>query len=170
MWISKDTKDDAFELDEVYWFIGRKERTENRSNIYIMTMISRTPRQIVGYEVDKSVNSVSLQKIVDSTDCAQEYFTDGCLVYRDVVFGGRHRQNFRNKKNTHNIESTNADIRHYIPGLARRNRCFYRSAETLTAVMSLFVDAYNKFGEAKLRYRQKFPTTKLIPFSFLDYL
>ena len=170
MWISKDTKHEAFELDEVYWFIKRKERTENRSNIFIMTMISRMPRQIVGFEVDNSVNSISLQKIVDSTASAQEYFTDGCSVYLDVIFGGRHRQNFQNKKDTHNIESTNADLRHYIPGLARRRRCFYRSAETLIAVMSLFVDAYNKFGEAKLRYRQKFPSAKFIPFSFLDYL
>ncbi|MDR1093190.1 MAG: hypothetical protein LBL66_03485, partial [Clostridiales bacterium] len=41
----------------------------------------------------------------------------------------------------------------YIAGLAWRSRCFYRSLETLNAVLALFVNAYNKFGDYKLRYR-----------------
>ena len=44
------------ELDELYWFVGRKARTETRENVYLMTMVSRLPRQIVGFDVarDKS--------------------------------------------------------------------------------------------------------------------
>ena len=61
------------------------------------------------------------------------------------------RQN--NKADTHNIESSNADLRHYIAGLARRSRTFFRSQETLEAVLAVFIDAYNKFGEAKERYQ-----------------
>ena len=164
VWISKSTQAEAFELDEVYWFIKRKAQTETHSNIFVMTMISRTPRQIVGFNVDNSVNSISLQKVVGSAISAQEYYTDGCLVYRDVVFGCKLRQNFRNKKDTHTIESTNADLRHHIPGLARRTRCFYRSGETLRAVISLFVDAYNKFGEVSSDTVKNFHQLNLYPF------
>ena len=180
MWISQDTKYDVFELDEVHWFIKCKYGSETRTNTYIMTMISRKPRQIVGFAVDNGVKSRRIQEIVDSVECAEEYCTDGCLVYRDVVFGGRHKQNFHNKKDTHNIESINADLRHHIAGLKRKSRCFFRSMETLEAVLSVFIDAYNKFGEAKERHRilvnHKTTNTKHLhkyrelPFSVLDFL
>ena len=118
-------------------------------------MVSRFPRQIVAFEVDKSVNAKALQKMVDSVPSAERYFVDGCSVYRDVDYLGLLRQNFEDKSDTHNIESTNSDLRHYIPGLRRRSRCFYRSIETLRAILSIFVTAYNKFGEAKLKRRKK---------------
>ena len=44
----------------------------------------------------------------------------------------------------------NVDLRHYIPILVRRSRCFARKLEMLHAV---FVDAYNKFGKTKRMYR-----------------
>jgi IS1 family transposase len=46
-----------------------------------------------------------------------------------------------NKRDTHNVESVNADLRHYIPGLARRSRCFFRSLKTFQAVLKVFIDA-----------------------------
>jgi len=44
------------ELDELYWFVGKKANTETRENTYVITMVSRNPRQIVGFDVsfDKS--------------------------------------------------------------------------------------------------------------------
>lgn len=41
----------------------------------------------------------------------------------------------------------------YIPGLARRSCCFYRSLETFQAVLEVFEHAYNKFGEVKFKHR-----------------
>ena len=83
-------------------------------------------------------------------------------------------KNIFDKEDTHNVESINADLRHYIHGLHRRSRCFYRTLETFNAVLWLFVNAYNKFGEAKLKYRiRKNPDpNKRIeyPFSMLDFL
>ena len=181
MWISPRTENSAYEMDEVYWFINNRKEHENGINTYIMTMISRKPRQIVGFAVDKSVNSKALQGLVDSVAAADEYFTDGCLIYLDVLFGGRHRRNDTDKKDTHNIESTNADLRHYIKGLSRKSRCFFRSVETLKAVLSVFIDAYNKFGEAKLKHqipvkhKSAYPSRHLhkyrdVPFSVLNFL
>ena len=56
--ISQTTKMAAFELDEMYWFIERKPKTETRENMYLTTMVSRLPRQVVGVDVayDKSRN------------------------------------------------------------------------------------------------------------------
>jgi len=168
-------------MDEIYWYINKKERSKTRENTYVMTMISREPRQITGYDVAHDKGAYRLQGIVDNAREALNYHTDGNVSYCDVIFPGKHNRNIRNKKDTHTIESINADLRHYIPGLARRSRCFYRSLETLQAVLEVFIDAYNKFGEAKLRYRvptaHKNPESKKhlhkyrdLPFSILDFL
>jgi len=179
MWISENTDLESFELDEVYWYVSRKERSENKSNIYIMTMLSRKPHQIVGYRVDTSVNSKSIQEIVDSAPTAKNYYSDGCLTYLNVIFGGEYHRNEHNKKDTHNIESSNADLRHYIAGLARRSRTFFRSIETLDAVLWLFIQAYNKYGEAKERCKRPSKHTSQgnhlhkyrdLPFSIIDFL
>ena len=37
--------------------------------------------------------------------------------------------NIHNKKDTFTVEDVNADLRHYIPTLARRSRCFPPKAE-----------------------------------------
>ena len=102
-----------YELDELYWFIERKAKTETRENIYLMTMISREPRQIISFDVALDKNSVRLQGVVDNAPWAKKYCTDGNLSYLDVIFPGKHIRNVRNKKDTHNVESINADLRHY---------------------------------------------------------
>ena len=181
MWISQNTNLQTFELDELYLFITRKSRKETQENAYIITMISREPRQIVGFAAEYDKSAGRIQEIVDNSPPAQMYYTDGYAAYCDVDYFGKHIRNIRDKSDTYIIESINADLRHYIPGLARRSRCFYRSIETLQAVLSIFIDAYNKFGEAKLKYRvltnhkSKNPDTHLhkyreLPFSILDFL
>jgi IS1 family transposase len=144
-------------------------------------MISRLPRQIVGFNVDKTKTAEQIQMIADSVPVAEGYATDGNPTYFDVDFQGKHIRNTRDKNDTHNVESINADIRHYIKGLSRKSRCFFRTFETFRAVMSVFADAYNKFGEAKLASRK--PVIHKSPkhskhlhkwrypaFSFLDFL
>ena len=48
---SQQTCNECYELDELYWFTEKKPRKDTRENIYLMTAISREPRQIVGFEV-----------------------------------------------------------------------------------------------------------------------
>lgn len=181
MWISPDTDYSNFEFDELYHFIGTRKGYENGINRYVMTMISRSPRQIAGFDVDKTKTAEQLQAIADSTEPAQNYSTDGNPTYMDVIFGGRHIRNATDKSDTHNVESINSDLRTYIPGLKRKSKCFYRIDETLKAVLAVFIDAYNKFGEKKLKYRKPvihkspFPNKHLhqfrdVPFSITDFL
>ena len=157
------------ELDELYWFVGKKGTCETRENVYLITMISRNPRLIVGFDVASDKSSERIQNIVDNSPEADFYYTDGYLGYIDVVYPGKHIRNVRDKKDTHNVESINADLRHYIPVLARRSRCFARKIETLYSVVAVFVDAFNRFGLAKYKYRQRKKNGEL-PFSVVDFL
>ena len=157
------------ELDELYWFVGKKGNTKTRENVYLITMISRNPRQIVGFDVARDKSPKRIQRIVDNAPWAKKYCTDGYLGYVDIIYPGEHIRNIHDKSDTHTVESINADIRHYIPIFARRSRCFARSLETMRAVLEVFVVAYNKFGEAKQRFRQYFGKKEL-PFSLLNYI
>jgi len=67
------------------------------------------------------------------------------------------------------VEGDNADLRHYIPTLARRSSCFLRKLENLQAVLTVFVRAYNRFGAQKSRYRSRHPGAAVL-FSLFDFL
>ena len=135
-------------------------------------MITRNPRKIVGFDVALDKSPERIQKIVDDSPDADFYFTDGYNGYVDVVYPGKHIRNIHDKSDTHNVESINADLRHYIPVLARRSRCFPRKLDTLKAVVSVFVDAFNRFGDAKFKLRQskQFSNSRELPFSIVDFL
>ena len=165
------TKTKVLELDELWWFVERKAKSETRENVYLMTMVGREPRCIAGFDVAYDKSPERIQAIVDSAPEAENYCTDGWTGYVDVAYPGRHIRNCRDKSDTFTVESVNADLRHYIPILARRSRCFPRSLDTLRAVFEVFVEAYNKFGLAKMKFRQGHdPKSHELPFSVLDFL
>ena len=88
-----------------------------------------------------------------------------------MVYPGRHIRNVSNKNDTFTVEGVNADLRHYIPVLRRRSRCFPRKLETLRAVIEVFAEAYNEFGVAKMKFRRnRDPNSRELPFSVLDFL
>jgi len=160
-------------MDEMYHFVERKANSETRENTYVTSLISRYPRQIVGFSVAFDKSPDRLQVIVDNSPEAESYATDGYLGYLDLVYPGEHIRNISNKNDTFTVEGINADLRHYIPVLARRSRCFCRSLETLDAVVAVFIDAFNKFGEAKMAYRAKrnLPgNSRNLPFGLVDFL
>jgi len=159
------------EVDELYWFIGQKGTSETRENCYVIPLVSRLPRQIVGIDAAFDKSPGRIQALVDTAPPAENYASDGYLGYIDVVYPGRHIRNIRDKKDTCGVESVNADLRHYIPILRRRSRCFPRKLETLRAVLEVFAEAYNAFGVAKMNFRQnRNPKSRELPFSILDFL
>jgi len=152
---------DCVELDELYWFIERKNTEKACKNIYVITMVSRQPRQILGFDVAFNKTSERIQKIINDAAEAEKYCTDG--------YYGKHIYNIHNKKDSFTVEGVNADLRHYILTLARRSRCFARKLENLRAAISVFVHAYNKFGLAKYHYRLTHKK-KEVPFSIIDFI
>jgi IS1 family transposase len=133
-----------------------------------MTMVSRKPRQIVGFDVARDKSPQRIQAIIDGAPSAQTYCTDGWFGYVDVVYPGEHVRNTHDKSDTFTVESINADLRHYIPILARRSRCFARTLETLRAVVEVFIDAYNRFGVAKHAHRLS-RSKGAFPFALIDF-
>ena len=160
---------EVLEMDELYWFVFRKPKTQTGENIYLTTLVSRSPRQIVGFDIAYDKTPERIQTIVDNSPSAEVYCTDGYLGYIDVVYPGKHIRNVSNKNNTFTVEGINADLRHYIPILARRSRCFARTLETLTAVVTVFIEAYNRFGLAKQHFYQH-RTKGEPPFGLVDFL
>jgi IS1 family transposase len=167
--VNAESISEYLELDELYWFVGHKPKTETRENVYLLTMVSREPRQIVGFDVAYDKSPSRIQAMVDGAPPAQYYCTDGWSGYVDVIYPGWHIRNTRDKSDTYTVEGVNADLRHYIPILARRSRCFARKLETLKAVVEVFVEAHNRFGIAKANYRRNRKSQEL-PFSVLDFL
>jgi IS1 family transposase len=174
-------KSEAFELDEIYWFLKRKAKTKTRENVYLVTMINPNPRQITAFNVCRHRTEEKIQRMVDNSPKAKKYCTDGFKGYLSIVFPGKHIRNCQDKSDTHNVESINADLRHFIPTLARRSRCFPRKIENLEAVIKLFCYAYNQFGLQKSNCRKpvkhKFTTNlnhvhkfQEVPFSIFDFL
>ena len=133
-----------------------------------MTTVSRLPRQIVGFDVARDKSPERIQRIVDDAPESKKYYSDGWSGYIDVVYPGKFIRNVSNKNDTFTVESVNADLRHYIPILARRSRCFARRIDTLYAVVAVFVDAYNKFGLAKMHW-QALHRKGEVPFGIVDF-
>ena len=97
-----------------------------------------------------------IQGIVDHAPGAKFYCSYGYVGYIDVVYPGVHIRNARDKSDTFTVEGVNAELRQYIPILARRSRCFPCSLETLRAVLELFAYAYNRFHLAAFNFKLHF--------------
>ena len=66
------------------------------------------------------------------------------------------------------MEGVNADLRHSIPTLARRSRCFPRKLENLQAVLAIFVQADNRFGRQKMLFCSLYHSSS-VPFALFDF-
>lgn len=84
-----------------YTGFSTKKSTQTRENVYIITIIRRDPRQIVGFDVGLDKTAGQIQKIADSGPEAEEYCTDGYVGYLNVAFPGQHLRNMHDKKDTH---------------------------------------------------------------------
>ena len=57
-------------MDELYSFVERKNR------IYVMTLVSRDKRQIVGYDIAFDKSKERIQRLVDNSPKAIQYYSD----------------------------------------------------------------------------------------------
>jgi len=157
------------EMDELYWYVRRKPRRGNGDTLYIMTMICRETRQIIGYDVAFDKTTQRIQAMVDAAPPAEVYYSDGETAYMNVVYPGEHIRLLQDKSETYSVEGVNADLRHYIPTLARSVRTFPREFKTLRVVVDVFVEAYNRFCMAKYSYRMMYPD-KTPPYALVNFL
>lgn len=132
-------------MDELYSFIERKNR------IYVMTLVSREKQQIVGFDIAFDRSRERIQRLVDKSVKAYQYYSDAYSVYAEICYEGKHTS-FSNKSQTYTVEGINSNLRHYIPALKRRSKCFFRSIEKMKAVFDIFVNAFNLIAASKNSY------------------
>ena len=124
-----ERRNGTIELGELHWFVKFKPHTETRENVYILTMVSRIPRQIVSHVVSRDKSCQMIQGVVDHAPDVGKYCTDGYAAYREVVYPGRHIFNNHDKRDIFTVEGVNADLRHYIPTLVQQRRLTIKSQE-----------------------------------------
>ena len=110
--------------------------------------MSRDKRQIVGYDIAFDKSRERIQKLVDNSSKADHYYSDAYPVYNEVCYYGTYTS-FNDKSQTYTVEGVNSDLRHYIPPLRRKSKCFFRSLDTAKAVFKIFVSAFNEFALSK---------------------
>ena len=132
----------VIEMDELYTYAKRKNK------IYVITLVNREKRQIVGYDIAFDKSRERIQKLVDSSPKADHYYSDAYYTYSEICYYGTHTA-LKYKSQTYTVEGVNSDLRHYIPPLRRKSKCFFRSIETARVVFKIFVFTFNKFALAK---------------------
>ncbi len=115
--------------------------SREKNRFYAIMLVSRDTREIVGFDraFDKSRNRI--QRLVDRSVKAHQYYSDAHSAYSEVCYEGAHTS-LKNKSQTYTVEGVNSDLRHYIPPLRRRSKCFFRSLEIATALFKIFVNVF----------------------------
>jgi insertion element IS1 protein InsB len=115
--------------------------------------VDRATRCILGWAVTPERNEQLFQAVLDRTPQASHYYSDALPTYEALIYYPARHQAMTDKSQTYSVEGDNADLRHYLARLARRSRCFSRSASALRAAIRLFVFCYN----SRQLYKQRFP-------------
>ena len=95
--------------------------------------MSRDKRQIVGYDIAFDKSRERIQKLADNSPKADYYYSDAYSAYNEVCYYGAY-SSFNDKSQTYTVEGVNSDLRHYIPPLRRKSKCFFRSLDTSKSV------------------------------------
>ena len=122
--------------------------SREKNRFYAITLVSRDTREIVGFDIACDKSRERIQRLVDRSVKARQYYSDAYSAYSEVCYESAHTS-LKDKSQTHTVEGVNSDLRHYIPSLRRRSKCFFRSLETAKAV---FVNAFNLFARAKKNF------------------
>ena len=104
--VAEEKTTEIIEMDELFDYIKEKNRT------YVITLVTRKPRQIVGFDVAYDKSEERIQKIVDSSIKAKHYYSDANPSYQDVSYFGEHFY-FRDKSHTFTVEGINFDMLPY---------------------------------------------------------
>jgi len=115
--------------------------------------VDRATRCIVGWAVTHERNERFFQAILDQAPQATYYYSDALPIYAALIYYPARHRAMPDKSQTYSVEGDNADLRHYLARLARRSRCFSRSATALRTAIRLFVFCYN----SRQLYKQRYP-------------
>ena len=102
-----------------------------------MTLVNRKTREILCYDIARDRSLQRIQNLVDNSPKAEFYFSDAFPVYSQICYEGAYRA-LNNKSQTFTVESVNSDLRHYIPPLHRKSRCFLCFSCSFDTIFAVF--------------------------------
>ena len=114
-----------------------------------MTCVDRATRCIRGFGIVWERDADALQAVVGAAPPARHYFSDGFNGYPSLLYAPGVHAVAPGKSETFSVKGDNAELRHYLARLGRRNRCFSRCLWALTRAVALFVYAWNRRQRAK---------------------
>ena len=124
--------------------------SREKNRFYAITLVSRDTREIVGFDIAFDKSHERIQLLVECSVKARQNYPGDYSAYAEMRYEGAHTStSLKNKSQTYTAEDVNSDLRHYIPPLRRRPKCFFRSLETAKAVFNLFARAKKNFPHLK---------------------
>ena len=88
--------------------------SREKNRFYAITLVSRDAREIVGFDIAFDKSRERIQRLVDRSVKARQYYSDAYSAYSEVRYEGAHTS-LKNKSQTYTVEGVNSDLRHYIP-------------------------------------------------------
>ena len=128
-----------------------------------MTLVDRHTSCILAWRVAAQREEALLQAMVDEAPQAKFYYSDLFAIYRNVVYAPGRYTPMPDKSETYRVEGDNAELRHDLARLARRNRSFSRTLHARFRAVKLFVFTWNR----RQIYHQRFPS---YPAFVLDFV
>jgi insertion element IS1 protein InsB len=121
----------AFEVDELWTYIGRKE-----NEYWLAYALDRTTRQVMDFVIGKRTKT-TLKTLIDKllVSGARKIRTDKLTLYQRLIPKGIHCYG---AYCTNHIERKNLSIRTHLKRLSRRTICFNRSARMLESCLKIY--------------------------------
>jgi IS1 family transposase/transposase-like protein len=121
----------AFEVDELWTYIGRKE-----NEYWLAYALDKTTRQVIDFVIGKRTKA-SLKTLIDKllVSGVRKLRTDKLTIYQRLIPKGIHCYGVYC---TNHIERKNLSIRTHIKRLSRRTICFNRSARMLESCLKIY--------------------------------
>ena len=121
----------AFEVDELWTYIGRKE-----NEYWIAYALNRQTRQVVDFVIGKRTKA-TLKELIDRLLLSNLKIirTDRLTIYPRIIPKAIHRSG---SYYINRIERKNLSIRTHLKRLSRRTICFNRSAVMLESCLKLY--------------------------------
>jgi insertion element IS1 protein InsB len=117
-----------------------------------LTIVDRTTRCFLGFKVVWERTHQVIQDLADEALRAKQYYSDAFDAYDRLWYHFGRYEVSKGKSKTYSVEGDNSELRHYLARLARKSRCFSRSAEALEAAVKLFVYCFNRRQLQKQRF------------------
>ena len=121
----------AFEVDELWTFIGRKD-----NEYWLAYALDKSTGRVVDFVIGKRTKA-TLKTLIDNILAAgvKQIRTDGLTHYQRLIPKKLHRYG---TYCTNHIERKNLSIRTHLKRLSRRTICFSRSARMLESCLSIY--------------------------------